>query len=133
MQSHCFSLEGFQNIVVQKYRKHDCDGWTLGWWSEAFSILNIEYKNWYLNSYSVIRSDVCFKDSDIWKPTFEFTAVYGGGSYVGVLDSGKIGNLIPKIIDIIADTLINRPEGRNINLIIKWLKPKEILALDMDY
>ena len=47
----------------------------------------------------------------------EFTAVYGGGSYVGLLDSGKVGNLIPKIIGIIADTLINRPEGRNINLI----------------
>ena len=47
----------------------------------------------------------------------EFTAIYGGRNYVGLLDSGKVGNLIPKIINVIADTLINRPEGRNINLI----------------
>ena len=33
------------------------------------------------------------------------------------MDSAKIGNLIPKIIEIFADTLIYRPEGRNINLI----------------
>ena len=38
-------------------------------------------------------------------------------NYVGLLDSAKVGNLIPKIINVIADTLINRPEGRNINLI----------------
>ena len=47
----------------------------------------------------------------------DFTAIYGGGNYVGLLDSAKVGNLIPKIINVIADTLINRPEGRNINLI----------------
>jgi len=47
----------------------------------------------------------------------DFTAVYGEGKYVGLLDSAKVGNLIPKIINIIADTLIYRPEGRNINLI----------------
>ena len=47
----------------------------------------------------------------------EFTAIYGGRNYVGLLDSGKVGNLIPKIINVIADTLISRPEGRNINLI----------------
>lgn len=47
----------------------------------------------------------------------DFTGVYGGGNYVGFLDSAKVGNLIPKIINVIADTLINRPEGRNINLI----------------
>ena len=47
----------------------------------------------------------------------DFTAIYGDGNYVGLLDSAKVGNLIPKIINVIADTLINRPEGRNINLI----------------
>ena len=47
----------------------------------------------------------------------DFTAVYGGGNFVGLFDSAKIGNLIPKITNIIADTLISRPEGRNINLI----------------
>ena len=46
----------------------------------------------------------------------DFTAVYGGANFVGLLDSAKIGNLIPKIIEIFADTLIYRPEGRNINL-----------------
>ena len=46
----------------------------------------------------------------------DFTAVYGGSNFVGLLDSAKIGNLIPKIIEIFADTLIYRPEGRNINL-----------------
>jgi len=47
----------------------------------------------------------------------DFIGVYGGVNYVGLLDSAKVGNLIPKIINVIADTLINRPEGRNINLI----------------
>jgi len=47
----------------------------------------------------------------------QFTAIYGSTNYVGLLDSAKVGNLIPKIINVIADTLINRPEGRNINLI----------------
>ena len=47
----------------------------------------------------------------------DFTAIYGGVNYVGLLDSAKVGNLIPKIINVIADTLIDRPEGRNINLI----------------
>ncbi len=47
----------------------------------------------------------------------DFTGVYGGVNYIGFLDSAKVGNLIPKIINVIADTLINRPEGRNINLI----------------
>jgi len=47
----------------------------------------------------------------------DFVAIYGDGNYVGLLDSAKVGNLIPKIINVIADTLINRPEGRNINLI----------------
>jgi len=47
----------------------------------------------------------------------QFTAIYGGENYVGLLDSAKVGNLIPRIINVIADTLINRPEGRNINLI----------------
>ena len=47
----------------------------------------------------------------------DFTAVYGDAKFIGLLDSAKIGNLIPKIINIFADTLIVRPEGRNINLI----------------
>ena len=47
----------------------------------------------------------------------DFTAVYGSGNYVALMDSSKVGNLIPKIVNIIADTLIIRPEGRNINLI----------------
>ena len=56
-------------------------------------------------------------DSDTSFLFADFTAVYGGGNFVGLLDSAKIGNLIPKIIEIFADTLIYRPEGRNINLI----------------
>ncbi len=56
-------------------------------------------------------------DSDTSFLFADFTAVYGSGNFVGFLDSAKIGNLIPKIINVIADTLINRPEGRNINLI----------------
>ncbi len=55
-------------------------------------------------------------DSDTSLLYADFTAVYGGGTFVGLLDSAKIGNLIPKIIEIFADTLIYRPEGRNINL-----------------
>ena len=31
----------------------------------------------------------------------DFTAVYGGDNFVGLLDSAKIGNLIPKIIECI--------------------------------
>ena len=56
-------------------------------------------------------------DSDTSFLFADFTAIYGSGNFVGLLDSAKIGNLIPKIINVIADTLINRPEGRNINLI----------------
>ena len=55
-------------------------------------------------------------DSDTSFLYADFTAVYGGGTFIGLLDSAKIGNLIPKIIEIFADTLIYRPEGRNINL-----------------
>lgn len=53
----------------------------------------------------------------------DYTAVYEG-SYVGLLDSNKIGNLIPKIINVTAatdtttnDTLFFRPSGRNISFI----------------
>ncbi len=47
----------------------------------------------------------------------QFTAIYGEDNFVGLLDSAKIGNFIPKIVNVFADTLIYRPEGRNINLI----------------
>ena len=56
-------------------------------------------------------------DSDTSFLFADFTAIYGSGKFVGLLDSAKIGNLIPKIIEVFADTLIYRPEGRNINLI----------------
>ena len=61
--------------------------------------------------------DRAITDADTGYLFADFTAIYGGGNYVGLLDSAKVGNLIPKIINVIADTLINRPEGRNINLI----------------
>ncbi len=63
---------------------------------------------------SLFRNQIT--DSDTSFLYADFTAVYGGGTFVGLLDSAKIGNLIPKIIEIFADTLIYRPEGRNINL-----------------
>ena len=77
---------------------------------EGDNIFARKIQNSSLSKNEITDADTGFLYSD-------FTAVYGGGNYVGLLDSAKVGNLIPKIINIIADTLISRPEGRNINLI----------------
>ena len=73
------------------------------------NIFSRKIQNTSLSRNPITDSDTSFLYAD-------FTAVYGGGNFVGLLDSAKIGNLIPKIIEIFADTLIYRPEGRNINL-----------------
>ena len=74
------------------------------------NIFSRKIQNTNLTINPILDSDTSFLFAD-------FTAVYGSGNFVGLLDSAKIGNLIPKIIEIFADTLIYRPEGRNINLI----------------
>ena len=74
------------------------------------NIFSRKIQNTSLSRNPITNSDTSFLYAD-------FTAVYGGSNFVGLLDSAKIGNLIPEIIEIFADTLINRPEGRNINLI----------------
>ena len=62
-------------------------------------------------------------DSDTGFLYIDHTAVYEGNN-VTIIDSNKIGNLIPKIISVEAgtdtttkDTLFFRPEGRNISFI----------------
>ena len=62
-------------------------------------------------------------DSDTGFLYIDYTAVYEGNN-VTIIDSNKIGNLIPKIISVEAgtdtttnDTLFFRPEGRNISFI----------------
>tara|TARA_B100000427_G_scaffold311520_2_gene302239 strand:+ start:575 stop:1459 length:885 start_codon:yes stop_codon:yes gene_type:complete len=73
-----------------------------------------------LNS-SLIKNEIT--DTDTGFLYADYTAVYEG-NYIGLVDSNKIGNLIPKIISISAgtdttmnDTLFFRPEGRNISFI----------------
>ena len=70
---------------------------------------------------SFIRNQIT--DSDTGFLYIDYTAVYEGNN-VTIIDSNKIGNLIPKIISVEAgtdtttkDTLFFRPEGRNISFI----------------
>ena len=116
-----------------EYQEEELDSTFVRWYGPDITgsfdviVLNDDGAQWRYNFRVIIFFLEKFKiplfqsnpitDSDTSFLYADFTAVYGGGNFVGLLDSAKIGNLIPKIIEIFADTLIYRPEGRNINLI----------------
>jgi len=83
---------------------------------EGDNIFSRKILNTSFNSNQIMDSDTGFLYID-------YTAVYEGNN-VTIIDSNKIGNLIPKIISVEAgtdtttnDTLFFRPEGRNISFI----------------
>ena len=121
----------FSANFQEEYQGEDLDSTFVRWYSSSLSLgfdavaLNddgvngdiIEGDNIFARKISNESLNRAITDADTGFLFADFTAIYGGGNYVGLLDSAKVGNLIPKIINVIADTLINRPEGRNINLI----------------
>ena len=121
----------FSANFQEEYQGEPLDSTFVRWYSSSLSLgfdavaLNddgvngdiIEGDNIFARKISNESLNRAITDADTGFLFADFTAIYGGGNYVGLLDSAKVGNLIPKIINVIADTLINRPEGRNINLI----------------
>ena len=121
----------FSANFQEEYQGEALDSAFVRWYSSSLSlgfdvvVLNddgvngdiIEGDNIFSRKISNESLNRAITDADTGFLFADFTAIYGGGNYVGLLDSAKVGNLIPKIINVIADTLINRPEGRNINLI----------------
>ena len=121
----------FSANFQQEYQGETLDSTFVRWYSSSLALgfdavaLNddgvngdiIKGDNIFARKISNELLDRSITDADTGFLFADFTAIYGGGNYVGLLDSAKVGNLIPKIINVIADTLINRPEGRNINLI----------------
>ena len=121
----------FSANFQEEYQGETLDSTFVRWYSSSLSLgfdaiaLNddgvngdiIEGDNIFARKISNESLNRAITDADTGFLFADFTAIYGGGNYVGLLDSAKVGNLIPKIINVIADTLINRPEGRNINLI----------------
>ena len=121
----------FSANFQEEYQGEAIDSAFVRWYSSSLSLgfdvvaLNddgvngdiIEGDNIFARKISNESLNRAITDADTGFLFADFTAIYGGGNYVGLLDSAKVGNLIPKIINVIADTLINRPEGRNINLI----------------
>lgn len=121
----------FSANFQEEYQEEALDSTFVRWYSSSLAggfdvvVLNddgvngdiIEGDNIFSRKISNESLDRAITDADTGFLFADFTAIYGGGNYVGLLDSAKVGNLIPKIINVIADTLINRPEGRNINLI----------------
>ena len=121
----------FSANFQEEYQGETLDSTFVRWYSSSLSlgfdvvVLNddgingdiIEGDNIFARKISNESLNRAITDADTGFLFADFTAVYGDGNYVGLLDSAKVGNLIPKIINVIADTLINRPEGRNINLI----------------
>ena len=121
----------FSANFQEDYQEEALDSTFVRWYSSSLAggfdvvVLNddgvngdiIQGDNIFSRKISNESLDRAITDADTGFLFADFTAIYGGGNYVGLLDSAKVGNLIPKIINVIADTLINRPEGRNINLI----------------
>ena len=121
----------FSANFQEEYQGETLDSTFVRWYSSSLALgfdavaLNddgvngdiIEGDNIFARKISNESLNRAITDADTGFLFADFTAIYGGGNYVGLLDSAKVGNLIPKIINVIADTLINRPEGRNINLI----------------